>query len=282
MTVDTVQSPHRSLSGPLLRIRTWARVRPVLAYFLLTYASSWAWFVPLAVRGETVRAGVGWPTHLPGLAGPALAAVTLTALLDGRSGLRNLGRRLTRWRIGWSWWLLVAGTLSLASLGALVPMLTGGTVPTMAAFTRYTGIGAITPLGVVAVAFVANGIGEETGWRGFAADHLLHLHSLTWTALAVGAGWAGWHLPFFVFVDSFRSMGVLAAGWFVGLLAGSVVLTFLYRQGHHSILLAAAWHTAYNLSSGTQATGAVVGTATSVLVICGAWWMLRRDRSPGR
>jgi membrane protease YdiL (CAAX protease family) len=140
------------------------------------------------------------------------------------------------------------------------------------------GIGVITPVGVVCVALVANGIGEETGWRGFAADRLLRRHSLTWTALIVGVGWAGWHLPFFSFVDSFRSMGVLAAGWFVGLLAGSVVLTFLYRQGHHSILLAAAWHTAYNLTSGTEATGAVVGTATSVLVICWAAWVVHRDR----
>jgi hypothetical protein len=101
MTLGAVDSAHRSLRGRLLPARTWVRSHPVLAYFLLTYALSWAWFVPLAVRGETVRAGVGWPTQLPGLAGPALAAVTLTALLEGRVGLRDLATRVIRWRIWW-------------------------------------------------------------------------------------------------------------------------------------------------------------------------------------
>jgi membrane protease YdiL (CAAX protease family) len=262
-------------------MRTCRRIvtkRPVLAYFALAYALSWAWYVPLALRGDHVRTGVGWPTHLPGLLGPAVAAVIVTAILDGRPGLEDLWSRVTRWRIGWTWWLLVAGTLALTLLGVLVPLLTGGDVPTLGAFTSYTGIGAITPLGVVAVALVVNGLGEETGWRGFAADRLLRTHSLGRTALLVAIGWAGWHLPLFWIVDGFRSMGVLAVGWFVGLVAGSVVLTYLYRGGRHSILLAAAWHTAYNLTSGTEAAGAVVGTAASVLVIGWACWVLAREK----
>jgi membrane protease YdiL (CAAX protease family) len=54
--------------------------------------------------------------------------------------------------------------------------MTGGALPSLDGFTRYSGIGAITPLGVVAVALLANGLGEETGWRGFAADRLLRDH----------------------------------------------------------------------------------------------------------
>ena len=73
-------------------------------------------------------------------------------------------------------------------------------------------------------------------------------------------------------------MGVMALGWFVGLLAGSLVLTYLYREGHRSVLLVASWHTAFNLVSGTKATGVVVGTLSSVLVICWALWVVRRER----
>jgi membrane protease YdiL (CAAX protease family) len=195
--------------------------------------------------------------------------------------LHDLWSRVTRWRIGWSSWLLVAGTLSLGLLGVLVPLMTGRHVPTIADFTTYTGVGQITPFAVVAIAFLG-GMGEETGWRGFAADRLLRDHSLTWTALVVGLLWAGWHLPLFWLVDSFRSMGLLAVGWLVGLVAGSVVLTFLYRDGRRSILLVGAWHTAFNLVSGTKATGAVVGTVASVLVICWAMWVLRRERERAR
>jgi uncharacterized protein len=258
--------------------RALVRRHPVACYVVAAYVLGWSWCVPLALRGDVVRMGVGWPTHLPGLVAPALAAVLVTAVADGRTGLRDLWRRVVRWRVGWPLWAVVLGTLGLMALGVLAPLVTGGAVPSVATFSHYTGIAAIGPLGVVCVALLVNGLGEETGWRGFAADRLLRSHSLTWTASVVAVAWGGWHLPFFWMVAGFRGMGPLAVGWAVGLLAGSVVLTWLYRQGHRSVLLAAAWHTAFNMTSATEATGAVVGTVTSMLVICWALWILRRER----
>ena len=187
------------LIGDVLRITVGARALvqryAVLSYVVLVYVLGWSWCVPLAVRGDVVRMGVGWPTHLPALVGPALAAIVVTAIVDGRAGLRALWTRVTRWRVGWRWWALVAATLSLALVGVIVPLITGGDLPSLDSFTRYSGIGAITPLGVVAVALLANGLGEETGWRGFAADRLLRDHSFRWTALVVAVAWGGWHLP---------------------------------------------------------------------------------------
>jgi CAAX protease family protein len=268
--------------GVTVAVRALMRQHPVISYVVLAYALGWSWYLPLAVRGNIVRMGVGWPTQLPGLAGPALAAVVVTAVVDGRAGLRDLWSRVTRWRIGWRWWALVIGTLCLVLVSVVGPLLTGGKVPPLAAFTRYSGIGAITPFGVVAVAFVVNGLGEETGWRGFAVDRLLRDHSFTWTAFVVAAAWAGWHLPFFWIVAGFRGMGLFAAGWAVRLAAGSVVLAWLYREGHRSVLLVAAWHTAFNLVSATEATGAVAGTVTSVVVIGWAAWILLREKTRRR
>jgi membrane protease YdiL (CAAX protease family) len=248
----------------------------VLVFFSLAYLISWSWWVPLALRGEVVRAGAGWPTHLPGLAGPAVAAVLVTAILDGRRGLRDLGRRVVRWRVGWWWWVVVAATFGLAGLGAVQALVTGDDVPSLADFTRYTGVGSIPPVAVVALVLVLNGLGEETGWRGFAVERLIREHDLRWTALLVGVGWAGWHLPFFWLVDTFRSFGPLALGWFVSMLAASVVLAHMYCAGRHSVLLVAAWHTAFNFTSATEATGAVVGTVMSIAVISWAIWVLRR------
>lgn len=201
-----------------MEARALVRRYPVLSYVVLAYALGWSWCVPLAMRGDVVRMGVGWPTHLPALAGPAMAAIVVTAMVDGRAGLRDLWTRVTRWRVGWRWWALVAGTLSLALVGVIVPLMTGGDLPSLHSFTRYSGIGAVTPLGVVAVALLANGLGEETGWRGFAADRLLRDHSFRWTALVVAVAWGGWHLPFFWMVAGFRGMGPLAAGWAVWIL----------------------------------------------------------------
>ena len=252
-------------------MRAAVRRYPVRSYVVLAYALSWAWWIPMAVRGDVVRTGVGWPTHLPGLAGPAVAAVIVTALVDGRPGLRDLGARLTRWRVGWGWWLLVLGTASLALVGVVVAAVTGEPVPSVEEFSSYSGIGRIGLLGVVVVAFVVNGLGEETGWRGFAADRLLRQHSLTRTSLLVAAVWLGWHAPMFWVVSP--GSGVRPGA---GLRLGdrgrppaSVVLTSAYLGTGRSILLVAALHTAFNLASATEATGLFVGAIASAVVILG-------------
>jgi membrane protease YdiL (CAAX protease family) len=261
-------------------VRTVVRRRPVVSFAVLAYMLSWAWWIPMALRGEVVRPGDGWPTHLPGLAGPAVAAVVVTALVDGRAGLRDLAARLTRWRVGRWWWLLVVGTAALALLGVGVAVVTGEPVPSLDEFASYSGIGMIGLPAVVAVAFLVNGVGEEAGWRGFAVDRLLRRHGLTRTALVVAVLWLGWHLPLFWMHDSFRSFGAAGtAGWGIALVAASLVLTWMYRDSGRSILLVAAWHTAFNLATATEATGFTVGMLASVLVITVAVGIVRRERS---
>jgi hypothetical protein len=39
------------------------RLGPVLWFFALAYALSWAWWVPLALEGQTVQRGDDWPTQ---------------------------------------------------------------------------------------------------------------------------------------------------------------------------------------------------------------------------
>ena len=67
---------------------------------VLAYALSWAWWLPIAIRHDIVERGHGWPTHFPGLVGPLIAAVIVTATIDGFAGVRDLVHRMFRWRIG--------------------------------------------------------------------------------------------------------------------------------------------------------------------------------------
>jgi membrane protease YdiL (CAAX protease family) len=252
-------------------MRAWVRRHPLAAYLVGAYAVSWACWAPLLVTGAVARPGVGWPTHLVGLTGPAVAAFAVTALVDGRAGVADLARRVVRWRVPARWWLLVLATLAATALGVVVPRVLGDEPPAGAAFWQYTGVAAWGPAAVVLVALVVNGLGEETGWRGFAADHLVRRHDLPVTSLLVTAAWAGWHLPLFAVVESFRGFSAaLAVGWLLGLAAGSVVLTWVYCGSGRSVLLAASWHTAFNLTSATTATSDVVAPVTSTLVMVGA------------
>lgn len=263
-------------------MRELACRHPVAAYVLLAYAVSWAWWVPLALSGATTRPGQGWPTHVPGLLGPAVAAVVVTALVDGRPGLADLWGRIVRWRVGRRWWLLVVATALVAVLGAAVPVLRGDGASGIGGLARYSGIGEVGWLAVVAVAFLVNGLGEEVGWRGLAVERLLPRHGLRTTSLLVALMWAPWHLPTFWTNVSWRGWGPIElAGWIVGLTAGSVLLTWLYREARHSVLLVAAWHTAFNFTSATDGTSDVLAFVTSALVIAAAIWVLRREAAAG-
>jgi membrane protease YdiL (CAAX protease family) len=252
-------------------VRRLVARRPVTAYLVLACAASWAWWVPMALTGAVSRPGTGWPTHLPGLLGPALAAVAVTAVVDGKPGLADLGRRLVRWRVSVWLWVVVLGTAGLAVVNVLVAAVIGRPLPALSAFERYTGIGSVGLIAVIGIAFVVNGLGEETGWRGFAAHRLLRNRGPMAVSLLVALIWAIWHLPLFWVVESFRGFGAaMVVGWLVGLLAGSIALTFLYQRSGESILLVAAWHTAFNLTSATEATRGLGAAMASTVVMVAA------------
>lgn len=72
-------------------------------------------------------------------------------------------------------------------------------------------------------------------------------------------------------VESFRSFGPAGiVGWAIGLTAGSVVLAYLYRGSGNSVLLVAAWHTAFNLTYATKATSGLVAAMSSTVVMVAA------------
>ena len=256
--------------------RSWVRRHPLAVFFGLAYLFSWSCWIPILVSGGTVRPGVGWPTDLPGLAGPLLAAVVTTAVVDGRAGLAAFWRGVFRWRIGW-WWLTVPIVLAAGAIGMLA---TGAPLSTTD-LTEYPGVpAALGAVLTVAVVFVFNGLGEEAGWRGFAARRMLRERSLTETALLIALAWIPWHLPLFFIMATFRgfSPGALV-GWSLGLVSGSIVLAWLFRGSRGSVLLVAAWHTSYNFTSATPAASGVPAAVTSTLVMVAAAVILIRERS---
>jgi membrane protease YdiL (CAAX protease family) len=243
----------------------------IVWFVALAYGLSWTWWLSVATSGAVVDPGDGWPTHLPGLMGPALAAVVVTAVAEGRRGLADLGSRMVRWRVGWVWFALIGATGAMA----LVPAVTGsgggaGDV------LRYSGA---PPAGLAVVLYVlvVNGFGEEVGWRGFLADRLLRDRSQGRTALIVWAVWAPWHLPLFLIVGNFRDFGVAGTvGWVVGIGFGSLLLTWLYQSACRSVLIVALWHTAYNFATATEAANGVPAAIASSAVIVGSVVILRR------
>jgi membrane protease YdiL (CAAX protease family) len=245
----------------------------LLLFFVLAYALSWAVEIPLALRARgLIAAPIPWSLHYLAAYGPLLAAIIVTGLTDGREGLRALGGRMLKWRVRPVWWLVAFAPLVLYALLALVLRFIPGQGAGLA------GLGQIDFLpnlgaGALLVWFLTFGLGEETGWRGFALPRLQKGRSALAATIILWVLWALWHLPLFFYLYD----ATILVGFLLGLLAGAIVFTWLYNSSGGSVLLVAVWHAAFNFVTGcvackTGVAAAVVSTLVMVWAVAVVVW----------
>jgi hypothetical protein len=209
------------MSRPLNAMRR----HPVVAFFVLSYAISWA-FLPV----EAVR-------FLP--SGPLFAALIVIPIAYGRPGLKELGSRMVRWRVRWYWYAAAFGLpigVHLATVG--IDVAGGGGVPSLT-FTSLT-----TFLMAFAVRMVnpADGpLGEHPGWNGVALPGLQADRSPLAAAAILAPLVAGWHLPIFFLEQGGLQLPVLVGG-LVTTMAVTFWYTWLFNHTGGSILLVVAAH----------------------------------------
>jgi membrane protease YdiL (CAAX protease family) len=132
-------------------------------------------------------------------AGPLVAALVITAVVDGRRGLRELGSRMVRWRVGWQWYaaaLLVPPALALGTGGLNVALGAPGSVIRDLSISE-----AVLLFALRLVVPLFSPIGEEPGWRGFALPRLLDGGSPLGATMILAPIVALWHVPL-IFIES--------------------------------------------------------------------------------
>jgi len=107
---------------------TLIRRYPLVTFFVFAYALSWILWIPLVAAGEQVSPIAGLILIIAGGFGPFLSAIIVTAIVKGKTGLRELRNRILKWRVGIRWYLLVLSfpiIFALVSYGLYVQL--GGT-----------------------------------------------------------------------------------------------------------------------------------------------------------
>lgn len=166
-------------------IKAFIKRHAVLTYFTLTFAISWGGFVLVVGPGGFPGTKEQLETLFPSvviamLAGPSVAGILLTGLVDGRAGFRELLSRLLRWRVDAGWYavaLLPALLLPAVILFALsLPSPIFTTDDKAAVLLSGITAGLTTVL-------------EEIGWTGFAVPRL---RGCVTVPLRLGSSWASW------------------------------------------------------------------------------------------
>lgn len=87
---------------------------------------------------------------------------------------------------------------------------------------------------------------EEFGWRGYALDGLHEKMNKFVTSLILGVFWFVWHFPLFFIVGSYQNglgFGSLDFWMFgIGILAQTIIMTWIYFRTNRSILSALLFH----------------------------------------
>ena len=235
-------------------IRDFIRKYPVMSYFALTFALSWGAILilvgPGGFLGSKERADVMEPLlYVAMLAGPAVAGVLMTGLVNGRAGFGELRARLFRWQVDARWYLvaLLTAPISMAgvlfALSLLSPVFLPGIVTTDdKASLLMTGL----------IVGLLVGLFEELGWTGFAVPKLRLRGGIVTTGLIVGLVWGAWHFP--LFVESANSSESLPPALSLSILLFSflppfrVLLVWLYdRTG--SLLVVILMHATLTAST---------------------------------
>jgi CAAX protease family protein len=247
-----------------------------LAVFLVaTFTTTWLAFLPIIMGLVERTSAAGWSLLLLGAGAPSITAFLLSAVFDGRAGVRRLGRVGIRWRVNPGWYLAILAIPGLAYGGSWAAGVA-------------TGVSTVfNPLIPALISGLLAGLLEEFGWSGIAFPALQARFGFVRAGVGVGVIIAVWHLPFFLLPGTTQNAASFAM-FLMTLIAARVVCGWVYSGSGDSIPLVILLHASGNtwaevLSQGPAATTASAPgwTETAIFTVAAlvAVWTTRQQAS---
>ncbi len=167
--------------------------------------------------------------------GPAVGAITVTYITDGKSGIQDLLRKLVPRNNHAVWYFVIPVCVSAITFASF--MLGGLPLSRLIAIMADSWYYLLFHYLIQTMLI---GIGEELGWRGWLLPHLITTRSLAISMLIVALIWGLWHFPIL-----FMGYDVVMP-WLLILLSATVILTLVWIRAKGNILLVAMTHASIN------------------------------------
>jgi membrane protease YdiL (CAAX protease family) len=199
--------------------------------------------------------------------GPLLAALIVLPFIGG-ADVKDFLRRIVQWRVGIGWYAMVLLLPVIAISAAIgINLLLGTDTPT---WER------IPPLSDLPVIFISIllyiGLGEEPAWRGFALPRLMKGRNALLASLILAILHIIWHWP--LFGADFDATNIVP--WMLGVLASTIITTWMYNRTQGNLLLPMLFHTSVNVTTNYLFNNLFTGADQISLwwIWTGCWWFV--------
>ena len=233
-------------------MKAFIKQHRLAAFFVLAFLLSWYPWVLALLRGQTSG---------PNPLGPLLAAIIMTAIVYGRSGLREFFSRLVRWRVGAKWYAVaIIMPILLCLVAVAIASFFGPHLQVSVLSTEK--LRELPERFLFILLFI--GLGEEPGWRGFALPELQTKHSPLIASLVLAPIWAIWHLP--LIGNEFP--WPIVAPFILSVFGATFVLTWIFNGTKESVFLPMLTHATVN-SIGAGLLFSLFSGPTLIVL----WWI---------
>lgn len=273
-------------AGSISNEQTFVQRNAVSLFFVLAFVLTWAVQIPIVLDARGML-----PFHIPGIFQlvqgpmPGIAALILAALASGKAGVKDLLRRVVRWRVGAKWYIFaVFGTAALYFCALALSTLLGAPAPYVPSLS-------LLLFGVfllrMTIYLVFNW--EDLGWRGFAFTRMQATQSALKASLILGVVEGLFHVPLFFAPTSDQAASPFWA-FLLWSVAGVIVINWLFNNTRGSVLLAMLMHAAANtwtdivpFPANSALPWVMVGLlytalAIVIVVVFGARYLARKPR----
>lgn len=215
--------------------------------FVITWTGSLIYYFSTPQGGASLPPFLALPAVFVWYFGPCLSAIIVTRGSMQQGSIRRLLSRFRIWRVGWVWYaVIILYPLVLHLLVVSVHWLLSGPTPR---FFEAEGVPSgniwLVLIGLMVYQVLVRGIGEETGWRGFALPAMQSRWNALQASLLLGILWALWHFHPANFKGLLSVFGIFE---FINVIATTVIFTWVYNNTRGSLLIAALFHMTLNVA----------------------------------
>ncbi len=271
--------------------------RNLVYFFLIAFGWTWFWWwllflsdwiaVPEGLGSQEADFTGANPLIIVLVAlspfGPTIGGFVMTAINEGRAGVKALWKRFWNLSINWKWLLVILLFWpGLRLLTNLVGQVTSG--ESFPLLVHPDEVWVFIPALIIGT-LVNGGMSEEFGWRGYALPRLQARFSALTSSVILGVVEGFWHYPLIIIGSWWQDSVILLLYWFV---LTDILRTWIYNNTGGNLLAMMLFHGMGNTQSdiiwccgSTADIYWVYGIATLLIVIYfGPRTLIRSTRQP--